>query len=141
MEVLEASDSLLLVNTFHILLTLVDFFDRLRMHDFKKATSIIESLFLLPLSSDDLQAKVSCYSLMDPTVRKAFPSVLEGVIDALHQQFVRTRYTGKIEDVAFVEENRKELKRKASLITSFAGALSMPLDLRSRIANMEAQMI
>ena len=141
MEVIEAGNSVSLVDDFHTLLKLFNFFDRLLMHDFKEATSIIDGLYLLPHSSDELQAKVNGYDLMNPVLKQTFPSILEGAMDSLYQQFVRTKYSGMIGDAATLQERRQEMKSKASLLTSYAGALQQPLDLRSRMANMEAQMI
>jgi hypothetical protein len=111
------------------------------MHAFKEATSIIDGLHLLPQASDELQAKVSSYHASDPILKQAFPLILEGAMDSLYQQFVRTKYSGIVGDASSLEKRRREMKRRASLITSFAGALQLPLDLRSRMANMEAQMI
>ena len=141
MEVIEASNSVSLVDVFHTLLKLFDFFDRLLMHDFKDATSIIDGLYLLPQATDELQAKVNSYKAMDPVLKQIFPPILEGAMDSIYQQFVRTKYSGMIRDEATMQQQRLELKSKASLLTSFAGALQQPLDLRSRMANMEAQMI
>lgn len=141
MEVIEASNSVSLVDVFHTLLKLFDFFDRLLMHDFKDATSIIDGLYLLPQATDELQAKVNSYKAMDPVLKQIFPPILEGAMDSIYQQFVRTKYSGMIRDEATMQQQRQELKSKASLLTSFAGALQQPLDLRSRMANMEAQMI
>lgn len=141
MEVIEANDSLALIDVFHTLLNLFNFFDRLLMHDFKEASSIVDGLYLFPQSIDELQAKVSSYNSSDPILKKVFPSILEGAMDSLYQQFVRTKYSGIVGDASSQEERRREMKRRASLITSFAGALQLPLDLRSRMTNMEAQMI
>jgi hypothetical protein len=137
MEVIEANNSVSLVDVFQTLLKLFTFFDRLLMHDFKEATSIIDGLYFLPLSSDELQAKVSSYELMNPVLKQTFPSILEGAMDSLYQQFIRTKYSGMIGDA----DPRKEIKSKASLLTSFAGALQLPMDARSRMTNMEARMI
>ena len=141
MEVIEANDSLALVDVFHTLLNLFHFFDRLLMHDFKEATSVIDGLHLLPQSSDELQARASRYNASDPILKQVYPSILEGAMDSLYQQFVRTKYSGIVGDATSLDERRRDMKRRASLIISYAGALQLPLDLRSRMTNMEAQMI
>lgn len=140
-EVIEAQNKSSLVDVFHTLLKLFRFFDCLTMHDFKGATSMIDDLYLLPRSTDELQAKASSYELMNPVLKASFPSVIEGAMDSLYQQFVRTKYGGMIEDGNALDERRKEMKARSSLLTSFASVLDLPLDIRSRMTNMEAQMM
>jgi len=137
MEVLEAKNKVALVDVFHVLLKLFGFFDRLASHDFKGATSIIDGMFLLPRSSEELLSKASNCKLMNPVLKNAFPAIIEGAMDSLYHQFVRIKFSGIMPDGTTLQE----LKKRASLLMSFAFALELPLNVRSRMTDMEAQMI
>lgn len=139
MEVIEANKSVALIDVFRTLLELFKFIERLIIHDFKEATTIVDGLNILPRSSDELQAKVSNYEQMNPVLKGVFPSIVHGAMTALYQQFMRTQHSGMASGGAVV--HLKEMKNKASLLTSFASTLDLPYDLVSRMTTMEAQMV
>jgi hypothetical protein len=127
------------VDVFHTLLKLFTFFDRVMMHDFKEATSIVDGLGLFPQSHNEVTAKANSYIIMDPVLKEVFSSIILAAMDSLYQQFVRSKYSGIVSDTS--REHLEEMKKRASLLASFANALELPLDVRSRMANMEAQMV
>jgi len=145
-EVLEAADRVDLVDVFHTLLKLFDFFNKLMMHDFENATPILDSLYLFPRSEGEVAAKVQSYnSGKSELLRDIFPSVVLGAMDVVYQQFVRTKHkqvgNNNTNAISVIIKYLKQLKNRAVLLNSFSCALGLPLDVQSRMTSMEAQMV
>ena len=135
---LESTNKLSLVETFHMLLRLCHFFDRLHVHDFKEAWSTIDNLYLLPSSPDQMDAKTKT---LDPILLKVADDLLLGAFEALYQQFVRLKHSGVITDISTVQGRLLELQKRARLMCVFAERLRVKPETISRMASMEAQML
>jgi len=139
-EVLEAANRVDLVDVFHTLLKLFDFFNKLMMHDFENASPILEALYLFPRSNNEIAAKAQSYKSMDPILREVFPSIVLGAMDAMYQQFTRIKHSSSSANTN-VHEHLRQLKNRAGLLNSFSSTLGLALDVQSKMTNMEAQMV
>jgi Nup93/Nic96 len=139
LEVIEAKNCLNLVNVFQILLKLFDFFDQFAIHEFKDALRIVESLDLIPKTKEETESKCNAFRISNQALKNIFPAVLEAYMDSLFQQYIHTINHDTNSDV--LERNKQELKAKALLVTSFAARLQLPVQSRSRMSLVQAQII
>jgi len=136
--VLESKARLDLIGSFQTLLALSSFFDRLRLHDFKEAWSIIDKLYLLPSTPDQIQTKLPT---VDPVLVPVLDDVLLGAMEALYHQYIHLKHSGVITDSSTVRERLQGLRNRAGLLSSFAARLGIGGDIASRMTRMEAQMV
>ena len=85
--VLEQQNKMALVETSRTLVQLNAFFAHVQQGRHEQAWAILDrELQLLPTSRSDLVAKEEAYYKLDPLVQKAFPVLLEGTMQMLHQE-------------------------------------------------------
>lgn len=138
-EVLEAANREDLITVFQTLLKLSNFFNKLLHHDFENAAPILEELHFIPRSDDEVIAKFKSHSMLDPVLQEVFPSVMQGAMQVMYSQFIQAKHRARDSDN--ISTILKRLQERARLLNSLSNMLHLPLEVQSRMTNMEAQMV
>jgi nuclear pore complex protein Nup93 len=124
-EVVAASKTMLELNRFFAVVTDGRYEDALK---------IANSLNLLPLSRTDLAAKETEYKGMDPLLKRALPSLIVGVVEALHKEHSRLK---KVRS-SVAQERLRDLQQQAKLLSAYSGMIGLGTQ---QVFELEAMMI
>jgi hypothetical protein len=151
LKVLDEERNLHLGNTFQLLLNLTAFFDRCNESHWDTAWEIMSDLNIFPVNQSELAPKAEAYSNFSPHIQNIFHHVVVKSMESLfhqHSQFKTSLATvsstkGGADAAGALSQKLDELRRRATLLLTFSGLISMNLDVdtKAQIAKYEAHMV
>lgn len=151
LKILENENNLHLGNTFQFLLNLMVFFDRCRGKEWENAWGIVNDLNIFPSQKNEIASKAEAYSNLDLSIQSIFHHVIVKAMESLFEQYSQCKVSlaavsitkGGSDAAGALVQKREELRRRAGLLLTFAGLISMNLDgeTKAKIARFEAQMV
>lgn len=151
LKVLEEDRNLHLGNTFQLLLNLTAFFDKCYESRWDTAWEIINDLDIFPANQSELATKAETYSTLSPHIQSIFHHVVVKSMESLFLQHSQCKASlatvsstkGGADAAGALSQKLDELRRRATLLLTFSGLISMNLDVdtKAQIAKYEAHMV
>jgi len=118
--------------TLFLLLDLATFFDLFHGGKLKEALDTLTKLKLVPLSSGEVDQRVSAFRLLGEDVRRNLPDILVAAMTALHSQYQGMKAKGQVGG----------LREQAKALITYAGMIPyrLPGDTNARLVQMEVLM-
>ena len=125
------------------MLELNAFFQHIQERRSRKAWSIAERLQLLPTSNADVQARASDYQSLDAVVKQAYPALLVGVMDIMHEEHVQIKQQllDGSSAASVARERLRELEEKSRSLVAFAGHIGVTQGQLEHLSRVDALMI
>lgn len=143
-EALEAEDNMSLLTTLHLMMNLMEFFNRCADQKWEEAWNVIDQLEVIPKSDKDMSFRIESFHSMDDYLKRSFHHIALAAMESLHHQHLMLKTgAGKEHSAGAVEQRLNELKMRARILVTFAGLIQMynSGDTHARIARMEAYMM
>lgn len=132
--------------TFYLLIDLMYFFDMHHEKQYDGALDVIQKIKLIPLSVEEVEAKVTSFKQYSDEIRQCLPDVLLSTMKMLYEKFKRSRSTTQSPMLGMVkgkdEAYVNTLRHRARALVTFAGLLPyrMPGDTNARLVQLEVLM-
>lgn len=135
LEMLEKNGDMDVVTTSRLLMELYGFFECLALNRFDDALNIVDKHDFLPLNPQDVSIKEMRFRKMDALLQESLPSVLQGAIQSIYQQYCHAKRNAS-------QARSLELKARARALITFAGMIPKvdPSKIDS-MSRLEAQML
>ena len=116
-----------------LLLDLATFFDLFHGGKLKEALDTLTKLKLVPMSSNEVDQRVSAFRLLGEDVRRNLPDILVAAMTALHSQYQGMKAKGQVRfHVAFLvytihhvicSQQVEGLREQAKALITYAGMI------------------
>ena len=135
------SDQRLIAN-FNLLQQLMDFFDLYYASRYEEALEAIDSLSILPVDTDTLEARVSGFRHVAEPVTRNLPEILVACMTIFYKLYCQAKEEAR--SVSFsrdlgLESFIESLRVRARLLTTFSGMLPyrLPAETNAKLLRME----
>ncbi|KAK2560702.1 Nuclear pore complex protein Nup93 [Acropora cervicornis] len=136
------------INTFFVLLDLMQFFNLYHAGELDTALDVMRKLKLIPLKNDMVEERVASFRQYNDEIRRNFPDVLLATMNILYKNYRKTRGSGlsplveSQRDDGGQEKYREILRHQARALITFAGLIPyrLPGDTNARLVQLEVLM-
>lgn len=136
------------INTFFVLLDLMQFFNLYHAGELDTALDVMRKLKLIPLKNDMVEERVASFRQYNDEIRRNFPDVLLATMNILYENYRKTRGSGlsplveSQRDDGGQEKYREILRHQARALITFAGLIPyrLPGDTNARLVQLEVLM-
>lgn len=136
------------LNTFYLLLDLMQFFDLYHAGQLDQALDVMQKLRLVPLRGESVEERVAAFRQYNDEVRRNLPDVLLATMNLLYRKYRNTRGSGQSplvesqRDDGGQEKYREILRQQARALITFAGLIPyrLPGDTNARLVQLEVLM-
>jgi len=135
-------------STFYLLIDVMYFFDLYHENQHETALDVIQKIKLIPLSTDDVEQKVTSFRQYSDEVRQALPDILLATMNILYVKYKKTKSDVSTPVKGLRKMTDKDdshvslIRQQARALVTFAGLLPyrMPGDTNARLVQLEVMM-
>lgn len=132
------------VDTFNVLLDLLDFFQLYNAKQYKEALNLMQKINLIPLHKDSVESTAEKFRHVDSLILRTISDVVIAVMKTLVENFKETK--SLLEAYGHdksLESHLQDLQEGAEALISFAGTVpyQLPSDTSSKLVRLKISMI